>query len=98
GNVTAEQQAAAEAGRRSEELESRLRDNAAELLRLQAEADRHAEEKAHLESDLTAQLSAARAAAQQTRDELSGKLTAEQQVAAELRRRDRKSTRLNSSH
>ena len=87
GNLTAEQQAAAEAGRRSEELESRLRDNAAELLRLQAEADRHAEEKAHLESDLTAQLSAARAAAQQTRDELSGKLTAEQQVAAELRRR-----------
>ena len=112
GQLAREQQAAADSRRRSEELESRLRDNAAELERLQADADNHAAQQAHLEFELQAQRNAAKAAAEQAeaalnekiaqcshfenelaslrqvRDELHGKLAAEQQAAAEFRLRN----------
>src|SRR6266700_1514765 len=133
GKLTAEQQAAAQSRQRGEELENRLRESAAELERFKAERDNHAAEQARLESQLRAQLDAAKGAAaraeasleeeaarnvgfeerlrifgnslrqeeaqrnqrfeeelvalRQARDELSGKLTVEQQAAAESRRR-----------
>lgn len=63
GELKTGQQATAEARQRVEELENRLRENAAELERVKAEADRHAEEQARLESELQAKLDAANAAA-----------------------------------
>src|SRR6266568_3367351 len=133
GKLTAEQQAAAQSHQRGEELENRLHQSAAELERFKAERDNHAAEQARLESQLRAQLDAAKGAAaraeasleeeaarnvgfeerlrifgnslrqeeaqrnqrfeeelvalRQTRGDLSGKLTAEQQETAESRRR-----------
>src|SRR5712692_4206911 len=73
GKLTAEQQAAAESKRRAEELESRLRENTAELERVKAELQK-AERSEHFELQLTN--------LQQVRDELSGELKSEQQAAA----------------
>src|SRR6266700_2071428 len=73
GKLAAEQQETAESRRRTEELEQRLGQNAGELERVKAE----------LHSNFDAELAALR----QARDELSGKLTVEQQAAAESRRR-----------
>jgi len=111
GELRTEQKVTAESRQRIEDLENRLRENAAELERVKAEADRHAEEQARLESELNAQLDAANSAArhaeaalqektaqcshvesqlailEQLRDELGGKLTAEQQAAAKSRQR-----------
>src|SRR6266571_298209 len=61
GKLAAEQQAAAESRRRSEELEHRLRENTAELERVKAELAKHAEERGRLESEWRAQLDAANA-------------------------------------
>src|SRR6266567_1981424 len=129
----AEQQAAAESRRRSEELENRLRENATELERVKAELAKHAEERGRLESEWREQLDTANALTKkmetawleeagrnkafeerlrilsrslkleqaertkrfevevaglgQERDELNGKLLAEQQAAAESKRR-----------
>src|SRR6266567_2546509 len=129
GKLAAEQQAAAESRRRSEELENRLRENATELERVKAELAKHAEERGRLESEWREQLDTANALTKkmetawleeagrnkafeerlrilsrslkleqaertkrfevevaglgQERDELNGKLLAEQQAAAE---------------
>src|SRR6266567_3131193 len=73
GKLTAEQQAAAESKRRVEELESRLRENTAELERVKADRSEH------FEQQLTS--------LQQVRDELSGELKSEQQATAQSRQR-----------
>ncbi len=106
-----EQRATAEVGQRAAELEQRLRLNVAELERVQLNRDKHAEEQALVESELSAKLSSMKvvaeaaeaalkakvaqcgqfetelAALQQLRHELDGKLTREQQAAAESRQR-----------
>lgn len=64
-----EEQAAAEARRRSEEMEQQLAARTGELERVKAELDRHAEERKTLESELQQQLAAAKAAAEQARSE-----------------------------
>src|SRR6266581_2803375 len=133
GKLAAEQQAAAESRRRSEELENRLRENATELERVKAELAKHAEERGRLESEWREQLDTANALTKkmetawleeagrnkafeerlrilsrslkleqaertkrfevevaglgQERDELNGKLLAEQQAAAESKLR-----------
>src|SRR5206468_4167281 len=61
--LTVEQWATTESNKRTEELENRLRENTAELERVKADADRHAQERARLESELHAQLNAAKSAA-----------------------------------
>jgi chromosome segregation ATPase/CheY-like chemotaxis protein len=133
GKLATEQQAAAESKQRSQDLEKRLQESAAELERVKAERDNQAEAQARLESELRSQLDAAKASAeqaaaalneqtaqnrgfeerlrifgnslrlqqvesterfqnelnslQQVRDELGGKLAAEQQAAAESKQR-----------
>ncbi len=74
GELKTEQQATAESRQRTEDLERRLRDNAAELERVKAEADRHAEEQARLESELHTQLNQANAAAEQAEAALKEKV------------------------
>jgi chromosome segregation ATPase/CheY-like chemotaxis protein len=73
GELQSEQQVSAESRQRTEELENRLRENAAELERVKAEADQHAEEQARLESALHSQLDAANAAAGQAEAALKEK-------------------------
>lgn len=62
GQLATEQQAVAEMTRRSEELESRLRENAGNLEFVKADAGKHAEQHAHLEAELRAQLETTKAA------------------------------------
>lgn len=63
--LATEEKAGAESRQRSEELENRLRESAAELDRVKAERDKQVEEQARLESELRAQLDAAKTAAGQ---------------------------------
>jgi chromosome segregation ATPase len=109
--LTTEQLASTEAKARNETLEQQSRESLAKLERVQAELVHHTGERAGLESDLRAQLDAARTATaqaeaarseaaerskraeeelagvRQERHELQEKFTAEQQTAAEFKRR-----------
>ena len=60
--LSTEQQAVAESRQRSQELEGRLNESAAELERYKAEREKQAEQQARLDSELQAQLAAAKAA------------------------------------
>jgi PAS domain S-box-containing protein len=84
GKLTQEQQVAAESRHRSEELEGRLRENAAELERMKAEAHKQAAEQAHLESELRTQLNAAKAAVEEAQTALTLKVAQCNQFENEL--------------
>jgi len=73
GELKTEQQVTAESRQRSKELENRLQENSAELDRVKADADKHAEEQARLESELHTQLDAANLAAAQAEAALKEK-------------------------
>lgn len=111
-NWAAEQQAATEARRQGDELQTKTRENVAELERVKAELDEQVAQRKRQESEWREQLTTAKAAAEkaeaawleeaergkhfedqlsklrQERDGFSSKLAAEEQTAAETKRRN----------
>ena len=98
--LTAEQRTNAESKKRTDDLEGRLRTNNAELERVKADADKHAEEQARLESELQEKLSAAMTAAAQAETELEEKAAKctefEQELVGLRHTRDELDARLKS--
>jgi chromosome segregation ATPase len=84
GELKTEQQVTAQSRQRSKELEDRLQENSAELDRVKADADKHAEEQARLESELHTQLDAAHLAASQAEAALKEKSAQCTQFEAQL--------------
>jgi PAS domain S-box-containing protein len=82
--LTAEQRANSEFRQRTEDLEKRLRENDGASERVKADAEKHAEEQAHLGSELETQLSLAKAAAERAEAALQEKSTQCSQFENEL--------------
>jgi PAS domain S-box-containing protein len=82
--VTIELEQAKAAGRRADVLEKQLRDATAELDRLRANGNQHAERQASVESELRAQLTSAKAAAEHAETDLKQKTNQCEQFQKEL--------------
>jgi PAS domain S-box-containing protein len=82
--ISVELEQAKAAGRRADVLEQQLRDTKAELERLRASGNQHADRQATLESELRAQLTSAKAAAEQAATNLKQRTAQCEQFQKEL--------------